>query len=95
MFFRVRKPPGSTKNGAGPEQLGRVLSWGQALISRKVLSTAGPWLFSVASPHFPSEYGKPNGAGCGNVILLKTGDKNTLDPTSDIAGGPSPVPCTQ
>lgn len=45
--------PGSTKTGAGPEQLGGVLSSGQAQVSRKVLSTVDLWLFSVANPHFP------------------------------------------
>lgn len=66
----VRKPPGSSKTGPGPGQLGRVLSWGQAQASGKVPSTVGLWLFSVESSHFPSEYGKPNAAqreaGCGS-----------------------------
>lgn len=65
----VRKPPGSAKTGSGPRQLGRVLSWGQAQVSGKVPRTAGLWFFSVESPHFPSEYGKPNAAGCGSKHL--------------------------
>ena len=88
MFSRARKPPGSTEAGAGPEWLGGVRSWGQAQVSGKVLSTVGLWLFSVASPHFPSEYGKPNAAG----ILLRTGDKNTLDPTRALLVGPPQSP---
>lgn len=95
MFSGVRKPAGITKTGAGSVQLGGVLSLGQAQVSRKMLSTVDLWLFSVANPHFPSEYGKPSGAGCGISILLRTVNWNTLDPTRGISGGLSSVPRAQ